>query len=424
MPSLRASRILLLVLIASFAVQVWSPLRLCTDSLVLLSMAESAAQGSGFLDHGHTTVFPPGYPALVAVLLRSGLGHPWAIVALNAILCGIGLICFYAIATNGLALSRVVALNLCSWFLLSWVVIKHFCLPLTDLAFLAVSMLCLYALNQAWQVRDDASRFVSFVCAGWALTIGAILVRRIGVALIPALICTVVLHRPGLALKELKHAPKLKVTLVAAACLVGLLALGWATVSTSTLSDYSVDRTPLLYRLPRIFTYRLTELGELLLNVPASRLPRPLAHILPLAGGLLLTLVAGGMIIRRAIPGPIEVFLCGYAAVLFVWPYYDARFWLPAIPLLFAFAAVSVERLMRVRLAPQLVAAYVVLFALLGAGAIAYSSRVTFAGAKFPDVYGDDTLRSTYCVAFRACGGRVVYSKVKPKALELLNIYR
>jgi hypothetical protein len=130
------------------------------------------------------------------------------------------------------------------------------------------------------------------------------------------------------------------------------------------------------------------------------------------------------MIIRRAIPGPIEVFLCGYAAVLFVWPYYDARFWLPAIPLLFAFAAVSVERLMRVRLAPQLVAAYVVLFALLGAGAIAYSSRVTFAGAKFPDVYGDDTLRSTYCVAFRACGGRVVYSKVKPKALELLNIYR
>jgi hypothetical protein len=421
--AMRASRIVLLILAISFAVQVFSPLRLCTDSLVLLSMAQSAAQGSGFLDHGETTVFPPGYPALIAILLKAGIGHPWAIVALNAILCGIGLVCFYAIAAHGFVQSRMLVLNLCSWFLLSWVLIKHFCLPLTDIAFFAVSMLCLYAMNQAWKAAHSA-RFAYFVCAAWALSIAAILVRRIGVALIPALIYTVVFHRPRFKMAQLRQAPRLKLILAFAICAAALLVLGSAAASTSTLSDYTVDRAPVLYRMSRIFNYRLTELGELLLNVPSSRVPASIAAVFPIAGGVLLILLAGGMIIRRAVFGPIEVFLCGYAGILFVWPYYDARFWLPVVPLVFTFGAVTVERFIRVRMVRPLLAIYVLVFALLGAGAIVYSSRVTFAGARFPDRYGDDTLRPTYCLVFGSCADPVVGSKVKPKALQLLRTYR
>jgi hypothetical protein len=40
-------------------------------------MAESAAHGGGFLDDGEKSVFPPGYPAMLAFLLRLGLAHPW-----------------------------------------------------------------------------------------------------------------------------------------------------------------------------------------------------------------------------------------------------------------------------------------------------------------------------------------------------------
>jgi hypothetical protein len=61
----------------AFGCKIFTPLRLTTDAVTLLSMAESAAHGGGFLDDGEKSVFPPGYPAMLAFLLRLGLAHPW-----------------------------------------------------------------------------------------------------------------------------------------------------------------------------------------------------------------------------------------------------------------------------------------------------------------------------------------------------------
>jgi hypothetical protein len=422
--TLWASRLLLVILVISFVAQVFSPLRLCTDCLVLLSMARSAAENTGFLDHGEKTVFPPGYPAMVASLIKAGLGHPWAIVALNGILCGVGLLCFYALAAKRLVQSSILALNLCSFFLLSWVVVKHFPLPLTDIAFFAVSMLCLYALDRAWHSTDPA-RYSYFLCAGWVLSIGSILVRRIGIALIPALIFTVIFHRRIRPWERLKKYSFVNSTLLIAACAAALFLVGWTATRTSTLSDYSIDQTPFLNRVVQILGFRVTEMGELFLNVPSYRIPAIPGHILlPLSGILLIALAAAGIVSRRRVLGPTEVFFVAYAAILFVWPYYDARFWLPVVPLLFAFAAVAVRHLIGIRPIQRLVVAYISVFALLGAGAIVYSSRITFAGAQFPERYGDDTLRATYCTVFQSCPGPVAESKIKPKALELLRTYR
>jgi hypothetical protein len=60
-----------------FWLQIFTPLRLTTDAVTLLSMGESAVHGGGFLDDGKKSVFPPGYPAMLAFLLRLGLAHPW-----------------------------------------------------------------------------------------------------------------------------------------------------------------------------------------------------------------------------------------------------------------------------------------------------------------------------------------------------------
>jgi len=418
----RLSCILLLALIVCFLLQMFSPLRLCSDSLILLSMAQSAAQGTGFLDHGEATVFPPGYPALVAILVKAGLGHPWAIVALNALLCATGLVSFYKLIGRGFVKSGIAALNLCSLFLLSWVLVKHFCLPLTDIAFFAVSMSCLYVLDRAWHA-EDAGRVAWLLCAGWALTVAAIAVRRIGIALIPALICAAALPARR-RIAQMKAASRPLVALALVASVPALLMLVWFAHNTSTLSDYTVSRANIFQQLPQILEYRMTELGEILLNVPASRIPVKIAEVLP-AGGLVLLILAGsGMLIRRSVFGPTETFLCGYGCILFVWPYYDARFWLPVIPLLSAFAAIAIERLTERFPVRRLVAVYLAVFALLGAGSIVYSTRITFAGDRFPERYGDDTLRATYCLVYQSCTGPVAYSKVKPKALELLRIYR
>src|SRR5215467_13605815 len=88
----RCSQGLLWFLAACFAVQVFSPLRLTNDAITLLSMGDSAAHGGGLLDAGHRAVFPPGYPLLLAVLLRAGLAHPWVIVGLNMAFLTVGLV--------------------------------------------------------------------------------------------------------------------------------------------------------------------------------------------------------------------------------------------------------------------------------------------------------------------------------------------
>ena len=75
----------ILGLMAGYVAQMFTPLRLHPDTVVLLSMAESSIHGGGFLFHGKATVFPPGYPALMATLLRLNLAHPWVIAGLNLV---------------------------------------------------------------------------------------------------------------------------------------------------------------------------------------------------------------------------------------------------------------------------------------------------------------------------------------------------
>ena len=93
-------------------------------------MGESAAHGGGFLDSGRETVFPPGYPALLAILLRLGLAHSWVIVGLNVVFfLLVGLFAPYSLLIREFFEDKTVAPMICSFFLLSSVVIKHFTLP-------------------------------------------------------------------------------------------------------------------------------------------------------------------------------------------------------------------------------------------------------------------------------------------------------
>jgi hypothetical protein len=193
-------------------------------------------------------------------------------------------------------------------------------------------------------------------------------------------------------------------------------------VTTSTLSDFSgtANKSKAANLAANTLLYRLTEFGELLVNVPASKMPHVLHATVRWAGALLIVLTAFGLATRIREIGPTEVFLICYSAVLFLWPFYDARFWLPVIPLIAAYTAVALARL---RIPSVLVALYFTFFAASGLAAIAYTTRISFSGAKFPDRYGDGTLRPTYCVAFQSCPDGFDLQKVDAKALALLRKY-
>lgn len=369
----------------AYCIQLPTPLRLHNDTVVLVSMGESAARGGGFLYHGSASHYPQGYPAIVAALLELGWFHVWTAVAINYLFLALGLFAVSKFLPHG----RVMALLT----LLSFVTIKHATIPLTDLVFFGVAMLCLLALERG-RVFESC-----------LLVLIAIALRRNGVALVPPLLWVLYRRRRVLILPAL----------AAAALAIRL---------TSTLRDFhnTVAGHTIFDSARQILGFRLLEFGEIAANVPAGGLPAIGKVLLPCAGTLFLGLIAAGLWIRRRGFGPIELFFLGYAAILFVWPYYDPRFWLPVLPLLFGFAAPAVERLVRRGLPRELPAAYLMVFSTMGILVLAVSIRITYSGAQFPDAYGNAQFRPTYCAYYGTCPANP--ADIDADGLHLLRTYQ
>lgn len=411
---------LLALLAICFVLQAFSPLRLNPDAIALLSVGESVAHGRGFFDYGKMTVFPPGYPALLAVLLRAGLAHPWVIVGLNVVFLSVGLLATCSLLIHDFFEDKATVLIICSFFLLSFVVIKHVTLPLTDVPFFACSMCCLALMNQSTK-SDSHWRFVILAVTAWLLALAAIAVRRIGVALVPPLVFMIV-RSPQF--KSLLKRSFLWITLVIILVIVFVGAGTTQVIATaSTLSDFIrvVENSRVSALILQTLSYRFTELGELFDNFPISMTPTKLLVMVPWAGVVLFLLTLFGFATKRMAIGPTDVFLVCYMGILFAWPFQDPRFWLPVVPLLIAYSVLAVSN---PRFPKGVVTIYGIIFAAFGFFAIAYSTRISFAGSRFPERYLDGRMRSTYCAAIQSCRDGADSNKVDAKALRLLREYK
>ena len=417
---LRASLVLLTILAMGFLLQIFTPLRLNTDAITLLTMAESAAHGGGFLDEGNRTVFPPGYPAMLAVLLRLGLAHSWVIVGLNMAFLSLGLFAVFCLLTAEFFEDRAVVIMICCLFLLSYLVVKHSTIPLTEGPFFFCSMCCLLFMSKAANANLNR-HFVLLAGAALLSAAAAITIRRIGIALVPPLAFMFLRSRQFKSLWEgLSSRSKLVallVTSLVASAAAGIFAFTsyWRVFISDAQARYRI--IPLSW-LPR---YRLKEFGELFVNFPVYRMPAALHSVVPWMGFLLFLLFVVGLATRPGKVSATDVFIVCYAIILFVWPYYDARFWWPVIPLLAAYAQLAVQRL---KVPTAIVTIYCVWFAILGFGAIAYSTRISFSGCEFPVRYGDGYLTPTYQSAFEWCRNGGDPDKVDARVLRLLREYR
>ena len=418
---LRAAQALLTILAISFLLQIFTPLRLNTDAVTLLSMADSASHGNGFLEDGEKSVFPPGYPAMLLVLLKLRVAHPWVLVGLNMIFLSLGLLAVFFLLSEEFFADRAAVLMVCCLFLLSYVVVKHSTVPLTEGPFFLCSMCGLAFMSKA--VKTASNRhFVLLAGAALLSAAAAVTIRRIGIALVPPLVFMFFGSRRFKSFwAGLSSRAKLGVWSgggVLALVTVGIFAFTsyWRIFVSDARARYKI--TPLSW-LP---WYRLREFGELLINFPTYRIPVALQHLVPWVGFLLLLFLVVALAARRGKTGPADVYIVCYALVLCAWPYYDARFWWPVIPLLIAYSLSAVQRL---KIPAVVVAVYCVCFAILGFGAIAYSTRITFSGCNFPQRYGAGDLAATYRAALDQCrnnGGST--DNVNTRVLRLLREFK
>jgi hypothetical protein len=397
------------VLCLAYLIQLASPLRLNTDATSFLTLAASFLDGQGFMIDGQPTHFPVGYPLMLAALEWAGLACSASITGVNLLMLAVGCACTvyllrrsFNLQTNIIALIGVLTL-------MCWVFVKHATLPLSDLPYFGFAMPCLAALTWSTDQKSLRLRAIGVGIAA-ILMVAAILVRTVGIALIPAFVlgCLPPIAWgmiPGWLRRHPVRSVLLSITLIAVA-VAGCFTVAETRYFREMKADWIGWRA-----LARI---RLEDWTELVINTSIAKLPSSLQTIVCVAGAVGALIVCCGAL-RRARLEIVDLYTLAYAAILVIWPYRDARFWMPIFPILATYSWLAYERLadrMWIRRAAR---AYLATFCLMGAVALIYSTRISLSGDQFPELYGGGIYRETY----RALSGKQTVHQPENKNVDL-----
>jgi hypothetical protein len=427
----RADRIyaaILAFLAVCYLAQIFTPMRINDDAVTLLSEAESVAHNAGFLSDGQRTLYPPGYPALLASLLKMGMAHTWVILTLNAGFLFLGLFALRYVLALTFFRDQSYVLKVLAVSLLSFIFIIFFTLPLTDIPFFGLAMCCVASMEHTVRLRLRR-RFWRWLAVVWVLLLGSIAVRRVGLALIPAFLWMVISH-PKVKTYLKGWSLRRAIFAIGSLVLLVLVLTGWAAENLNvSLRDFrsTVHGQTLAYTGLSTVGYRLTELGQIAANVPLRVLPEFAQHVLPWVGALLLTTVIAGLFLKRNTFGPTDAFVVGYLAIMFAWPLSNPRLWLPIIPLLISYCTLTIAHIVarHHRLPAKLVAVYLMVYSVMGLEWLASSTMITFSRSAFLTMYvPQNEYRPTYCAVVGACKDGFDPKAVDQNVAHILRLYK
>ncbi len=391
----------LIVLCGAYALQVLSPLRLNTDAVTLLRMSDSFRAGEGFtVDHARTQ-FPVGYPFCMAVLEQLGIARGSTFILFNLICLAGAMVFFARVAQREYGHTREIALLVIALTLGSFSMVKHITLPLTEPLYMLLSMLALDQLS-IWQ-RGNRGQWWHMATA--ALIIAAsILTRMIGIALLPAAGWAILQHFKS---KRIQLSKPAMIGTIAVFAVALIEAIWMISHSKYIITFNSLHDNPGHY-MQFTMVLRFIDSVQLALNMPGSVISATIPAYCIGAAAILFVCLG---IQPPAKWNVVDLYVYGYCAIMFVWPYQDPRFWNPVMPMLFLMAGVAITRICGagyIRLG--VVTFYCVCYAATSIGAFVYSTKLTFAGTEFANLYGVDAIHASYQAAF----GQPVTEGAKP----------
>jgi hypothetical protein len=363
-----------------YLIQAATPLRLDDDAVDYLRTAAAMTDGIAI----PTLPIPSGYPLMLSLLERGGLATSAGFVVVNCIFVFIGLYSVWRLRQYGVR-SRQFAIVAT---LLAIPVIRSVTIALPDAVFFGISLLAVLCLSSA--VEDRGLKRAALLIVAGALTIIAISLRYAGIALIPALAWSF-FQRPGAHDQTTRE----RSGRVFELAIFALLAIFFVTIgATSRVFSTYVGQArefyaagPLAYRLLDRTMVVVRSLGEVLVNLPFSRLKKWGSMFV--AAGILLGMVAILLARKRTPMTPARVYLIGYLLLLIIWPLPAPRLWMPIIPLIFAEAAEGFMRAPRPRWMLVAAGTYGLWLALTGIAALGYTTRISLSGDRFTQLYGN-----------------------------------
>lgn len=407
-------------LVVSFAylAQCATPLRLINDGVDYLMQASSALDGHGFLLHGVRSMRPPGYPALIYALAKVGLGNSWAIVALNCLMLGVGCWAGYFVLRGSFGFSQELAQIISLLTLFSYLMVRNVTYPLSDISYFGLSVPCLLMLIKA--EAEPAARRWRWLLPLVPLIFVSIEVRTIGIVLVPAFLWAAIGGMQG-ARRIYPIIRRYRFILIVLS-VAGIAVIGNAFFH----SRYMQFNLPIFLKrgVVRSITanigYHTAEWGEMTANAPLSKLPAALEVPMKALGAFAILMFFVGLWAKRSKLDSVLLYVFGGACIVLGYPWFDTRLWLPLIPFLMGYMLIGLRRIFPAAILRPLLMAYCACFCLLGILALAYSTRITFAGSRFPDVYGDGNFRPTYKLALLGEQPKKT-EQIDPDALYLLR---
>jgi hypothetical protein len=334
-----------LALAAGIAIVDALPVGVVADDSFYVILARALASGEGYRylnvpGHPAGTHFPPGYPALLALLSFVLPAFPASVVAfklLNAVFLAVASVCVARLLRSRAGLGAAWSIGVGAVTAVSVPLLILGNLVLSELCFLAIALVLLLALERLAAEPAPAWRVLAIGAA-----IGACaLVRTHGVVLIPAAVIVLGARR------RWRDA-----ALLAAAAFLCLLpwqlwvARHGGTLPSPLLGMYDSYaawwlrglRTIGPSMVPATVVKTTTETSTML-AVLFSPMRGSAAHAVTLVALGVLAAAACVAVWRRV---PVTLlFLAGYLAIVIVWPFQTARFVWTVWPLVLALVAVG-----------------------------------------------------------------------------------
>lgn len=403
------------LLLVAYGIQVFSPLRLDTDGSRYLSMAMSHVLGKSDLGTGSDKSFPVGYSYWIALLDYMGLANNHVFVFCNiAFLIG-SLYFFSFLLRENNRVDRKVVWLVILCVPLSWVVVKHSTKILPESMFMAVSAFALYALHRS--IRTPWFLFPAVV-----FIVVATMTRTIGVALIPALVWSVFCIASSLGYcRRFYNSCKPVVWLAGSLCGIVVILNVVLVIPSRYFENLIIGFDNEFFG--KHIAGRSLEMGELMFNLPVNKAPAFAIYPFIVLGLVAFILLCIGLFSRRIhLWKSVDVYMMTYLGILLVWPYYATRFWIPVLPLVFAYILDGADKLKLLRL--RLLAPAAFYYLATGILALGYSTSITFAGDRFPKLYGGGSYREPYEFAMHADEPITEYDGPNKNVAKLVRRYQ
>jgi hypothetical protein len=401
------------VLAVLFFINCFSPLRIHVDMLRYFAIKD-CLENNCPPTADRADYLPFGYTALLLALSKLGILRSFSIIFIN---------CIYLL--GGLYFVRKVfayihsPLFLFVLVLLNWTVIKFVDHPLSELQYLFFSLASIFAFYQYAKNKKIINLLMAFLFAALAF-----LTRTVGVALLAAL-CLGLIWEFRRQLLELISRNKILVAILAL-CMIAILIFSKQLGLNHYTGVMSKQFQEGLH-FSRILKWHFLEWGELFINTSSikasSYLPSPwgigiflLAGVICFAGFIYICFIK-----RNRIPFIVKAYLFFYLILMFAWPFYDPRFWVPVIPLM---AAVIAQTSFQENKAFRLIASLLlVVYTAFGTVSMVYMTYTSLNRKAFARTEANGVYRNEYETHFFGKPLSDTATHEDPYVLDVLRRY-